>query len=363
VRLSGSSVTPAAIYGDAVPGSKLTADAVVQAFLKRASQPPTPAEYRIDIKLAIESWPEAVRALSFASRGFELTADERDWLASIAGECAPAAGITEEDANEKFAVIAQHPMFATIAARCDEIIDSFAEAPFCKLGTRSPKDSPYFVQFGGRVPTGGAVICNIATSWRAFEDFAIAQAMSAAATGDPGMLGGMLGKLGPKKKNPEAIDHLPWIWFREFRAWEPHQEFRCFMKDRKFVGATQYYGIDKTRDGRYMNITAFPDLVARGYEYEAAIKRFFDEQFLPATDDYVQGCVFDVIVDLDADRVTLVELNPAAPGTFPGLKDWSNPASFNGELDWADASFLPDSGTIHIEANELAAEVERRTGK
>lgn len=243
-------------------------------------------------------------------------------------------------------------MFAQIEAKCQVEIDKFDTPPFFKFGTRAPKDSPYFVQFNGRVPTGGAVICNIATSWRAFEDLAISQTHSGASKGFLGGIASLFASNG-KRANPDALDHLPWLWFREFKAWQPWQEFRCFMRDRQFVGATQYYGIVKTLDGRYEDIVAYPDLIERGHAYEAAIKAFFHDKFLPATEGFCKGCVFDVVVDLDSNEAFLIEMNPATFGTFPGFMDWNDPKSFDGELKWADASYLPDSGVIRIDAREI----------
>jgi hypothetical protein len=54
----------------------------------------------------------------------------------------------------------------TIAFRCDKEIVQFVQPPFFKLGTRSPKDSPWFQERGGRVFSGADVIAYIATSWR-----------------------------------------------------------------------------------------------------------------------------------------------------------------------------------------------------
>lgn len=341
-------ITPAAIYGD-VASAPVT---WVDAMLKQMSQPSTRQEYEIHVKFAIESWPDAVRALSVQSDGFQITRDEHAFLTAFAGECSPGSGLTEKQALKMFASFQTHPCFASLVERSNAIISEFDVAPFFKFGTRSPKDSPYAQQYDGRTPTGEAVLLNIATSWRAFEDLAQAQVWSGH---------------GPKPPFPFAkqhafkpLDHLPWFWFRAFQAWKPWQEFRCFMRDRQFMGATQYYGIEKRTDGAYVNIKAYQDLVERGDAYEAAIKRFFGERFLPATEGWCQGCVFDVAVDLDAGNVTLIEINPAFPSTFPGFMDWRDPSSFDGTLKWADASYLPDSGVVHVRADKLARELAQR---
>jgi hypothetical protein len=324
-------LTPAAVFGSRVPGEKqLTDDAIVASWLKHWSQPPTRAEYALSISTAIESWPNRVMDLSFRSRGIQLTHAQRDWLAGIAGECSPRSGLTEPQANARFAEIAQHPMFEEIAGIAQAVIGQFKEPPFFKFGTRSPKDSPFFCDFNGRVPNGGAVICNIATSWRAFEDLAISQ-VQAGGTGV--IISGLRNVLNAALRAPEqpcAIDHPPWLWFREYAQWEPWQEFRCFMRDGRFAGATQYYGVDP----KVGPLAVYPQLVDSGPFYETAIIEFFHNRFAPAVEDYLRSCVFDVVVDLEADSVHLIEINPARPTTFPGLKDWHRPETFNGELDW-----------------------------
>ena len=173
------------------------------------------------------------------------------------------------------------------------------------------------------------------TSKRACEDLIAAQLYSDLAAS--------------KKPGADGLAYQPSLWFREYRQWEPHSELRCFMREKTFVGASQYHGITASATHGVIEAEPFPELVGHGHEYEALIKEWFPT--FAAAAPY-RSCVFDVIVDRPAHSVTLLETNPAATTTFPGLKDWRRPETFNGELDWIDAPYR--NPTINISADELA---------
>lgn len=310
---------------------------VIADYCRKASTTPTAAEYRLDIKCALESWPQALRDLSFVSHGFQITREQRDWLASFAGEHSYNDG----------------PLFAPFVAQCDEQIAKFDSPPFFKFGTRSPKDSEFFHKMHGRAPDGRAVVFFVGTSWRAFEDLAHSQVHGKQDKRIP-----LLSALGlrDRRKPEDVIEHMPWVWFREYCTWKPWQEFRCFMRDGEFVGASQYHGVDPKVDGPVV----YPALCERAAEYQAAIIAFFHEKFKPAIEGHMKSVVFDVVVDLDALRVSLIEINAPSLGTFPGLFNWranGGQGDFDGELRWLQDSLPP---TIYIPADQIAADLARK---
>lgn len=309
-------------------------------LLQGVSQYPNPKTYDLSVKFALESWPDQLRALSVPSVGFELTSQERDALQVVAGELDASTEQSElEIAMPNLFKKCGIPweVFASIIDRCNDAIGTFEAAPFFKLGTRSPKDSMLFVQGDGRVTHGLDVLSYIATSWRAFEDLTEAGLMSVGA-GESSLvgilkhMGAAFGSWNAERRAAEGSPshHLPWLWFREHRTWRPEQEFRCFMREREFAGASQYHGVDPRTPGGQV---VYPWIVENASAIESAIKTFFNEQFLPATEGYLRGGVFDVAVDLDLRNVTLIEINPALFSTFPGLFDWKR-NDFDGELRW-----------------------------
>lgn len=329
----------------------------VRNYQLRFSAPPSYDEYRVDRKFAIENWPAAVRTLSFRSEGFELSPDELKLVAQIAYEIDPSDPDDAERDMQKALAIVNQPAVLALIDRCNAEIQKFAEPPVFKLGTRSPKDSPITIEQGPQVRSGLDVIMRVMSSARIFQDVttALLFAGNNMMTGEPDRKARKL----MAKRGEALISERPWFWFREFAPLSSWSEVRCFMKDRAFMGATQYDGLAITASGRILDITAYPDLVERGYEYEAAIKRYFENVLLPATEGWCQGCVFDIAVDLDADKITLIEINPAGPGTFPGLFSWEDQSRFTGEFVWAGEEYLPDRRKpIHVDARDIQAQID-----
>lgn len=335
-----SFVSPAGIY-DVARKPPIRSEA----FASKA-HPWSPRAYALNVKFALESWPQGVHDLSVQSVGFEIDRTERDILDLICGEvdardrkgCAQA--LASLIASDEFV----HGVLSNLVVRCDEKIAQFSESPFFRLGDCSPKDSELFLQYDGRTKNGLDVIAYLATSFRAWTHLTTACAMSAGVGQETAVpihqmfaraLSGWSDER--RKKEGSPLHHLPWLWFRQYHKWEPWQEFRCFMREREFVGATQYYGVDHRADGGRV---VYPQIVEHAIEIERLIKRFFEDRFLLATQGYCRGCVFDVAVNLDTKSVMLIELNPAGEQTFPGLFSWEA-MDFDGELRWLQDESAP----------------------
>jgi hypothetical protein len=315
---------------------------------------PSPAAYATGVAHALENWPDELRSLSFPSAGFELTPGEIMLIMTLWGEVelgladyasADAAWANADDVIAKSTMpisdgdplpLLSLPLLADLCGRIDALIENLATHgitdPVFKLGTRSPKDSPFIVCSGGRVSSSAQVLLLIFTSTRMLGDIGSDEAYNKMLAGDE------------KKLHPSLVEdlkavppHRTWFWFRAYERFEPYQEFRCMMgpgrdgQPRAFLGATQYHGIVSDPRGRYFEATPFPELVEHGYEYEKLILAWFPT-FREACP--YEECVFDVIVDRHAGVVILLETNPSGKRTFPGLYDWNRPELFEGDLKW-----------------------------
>ena len=331
------------------------------------SQAVTPAKYARNIKYALESWPPELHDLSYPSQTVTMTQDEILLMTELWAEVKlPFENYSNakeawEAADTIIGTATYHTSdgtdfrlrdiqtFANLERRVDESIRGFqkvcAEAakeagvldahvdPFFRLGTASPKDSPFAAVNNGRVSSGAQTMLMLLTSERGLAQIANDEFMQKALTtaNDPN-------DLKNATRDPERLaearaipPHLTHLWFRIFDPFERHAEFRCFMKDRQFLGASQYHQIISDPQGRYFRADPFPELVEYGPEYEKLIIDWFPK-FAEASG--MQDAVFDVVVDRKRGTTTLLEINPFDRTTFPGLMDWDNPSTFDGEVKW-----------------------------
>lgn len=355
---------------------------VIADYLANWSPAPSAQQHALNVRHALDSWPAELHALSVRSAGFEITAAERYALhaawgefhfparyataASVWNNAVSAFGELRDSSGYRLCDIT---VIADLVRKITATIEQLPyERPFFKLGTRAPKNSPFFALSGGRIENGEQALLLMLTSNRIVEDLISSETWETARAAKDAVLAGrpLPPQPAPFKIAPEAaraidnaaIAYLPWLWFREAMEIPPYAEFRCFMRDKQFVGATQYHNIVRSPDPKLGIISAAPfsELCAidratgemAGYTYERIIKAWFPS--FAAAAPY-QGCVFDVFVDLETERVVLLETNPAATTTFPGLKDWSEPTSFNGELDWVSEPYR--NPTIRLSTRDV----------
>jgi D123 len=330
-----------------------------------------PRVYALNQAHALESWPPSLHALSVPSYSCAMSKAEREacvrWMGELRlfGEFLtdPSAKWDEasdidfykekerktvaawrdpqatfsEIRNDEGKRLADDPNIAELVKRLNTILGELSErqieAPLVKLGSRSPKDSPFWPLCQGRVTCGEEIVLLLLTSTRILEDFmavefheqtrrAIIEQSRNMPIDEFARIVGMtdLQMAESLRSSEEArLNPEPQIWLREYRHFPEWAEFRCFMRRKELVGGTQYNGVLISRDGFRFRIEAYPELVARGPEYERLINEWFPvfRDACPYDD-----AVFDVVVDVDKHDVLLLETNPATLGTFPGLKDW-----------------------------------------
>lgn len=243
----------------------------------------------------LENWPSELRRLSIAQKDIPLDRDTAIVLGYFITELGEfyfekyAAGLTVNKQN----------VLNNLAIRIGVAAREFPNGVFVRLGSRSPKDSWLGHREGFHVMAGIKAIKLLTDcSERIAEDIRL------------------------------ALDnnYLPHIFLRQWIDMEPWQEFRCFMKDRKLVGISQY---------SYLEGECFKELVEYKDSIRWAIEMFF-EKFKQAS--HLNNVVFDVIVTkIQRENeiqweVKLLEINPFMVLTDPCLYDWNKPGEFDGSI-------------------------------
>lgn len=382
MRIPGfGSINPAGI----IEAVKQNASEMLEAGLARMGPAPTAQEYERQVMHTLESWPSSLHALSVPSVSIALSYKERERLVAWWGEtsaehtAATSAAEAWDNALKTFSAmadakgirIADDTVIAALVARINvTIADISFKNPFFKLGTRSPKDSPFFDYSHGRVSCGEQIVIAFLSSHRLFADLASSdiwsgranqvQAIHEQAAAMPiaefaeMMKTNDLEAAEALRSRPSleaSLDHLPTIWLREFQQIPRYAEFRCFMRNKQYMGATQYHGIMSSPKWGIIYAEAIPEIVAHGWDYDRILRDWFPT-FREAAST-MNSAVYDVSIDLETGSVLLLETNPADSRTFPGLKDWKNPESFNGELDWV-AEPIDHTNHVRLSKDEIA---------
>lgn len=235
----------------------------------------------------IENWPQDLCRLSLAQTGIKL-----DRFTAI------VLGMQIKDYGEAFSRMGRITLPETFAlssleTELDNEIATYPKGCYVRLGSRGPKDALYPTVWPAT--TGAHAIQNLtAGSERISDD--LQQAL--------------------------AENYDPYIWLRQWLPVEPQHEFRCFMKDRKFIGASQY---------NYFN-GAIPWQHENSGELEWIIRDIFFPQFKQAS--HLDNVVFDLIIrNRDCEwTCKLLEINPFFNMTDACLFDWRKPEDFDGSL-------------------------------
>lgn len=118
------------------------------------------------------------------------------------------------------------------------------------------------------------------------------------------------------------VNYNPYIFLRKNIRMEKRNEFRCFVKDNKLVGISQYFYRD-----RYYHID---DDNVREHIIDGA------ERLLQKIIDKInlKDFVFDIYYRRDKDLPLLIELNPWSDWTDSCLFDWATDNFENFEFRW-----------------------------
>ena len=173
--------------------------------------------------------------------------------------------------------------------KIDAALIKFPEGAFIRLGSRSGKDSAYAQYNGLKVthPYAGIKILTDASERVAF-DLRLAL----------------------------RFQYCPHIFVRQWLNIPAWAEFRCFMKNRKLIGISQY---------DCKNLGHCPEIAANQQQIKYAIEMFFQTFKIMS---HLDDVVFDVFLK-EIEKTTnpyfevkLLELNPLFDKTDACLFDW-----------------------------------------
>ena len=237
----------------------------------------------------IENWPRTLCQLSIAQTKVQLSLDE-----TVAFETYIK---NVWNSIEQRQPIPEAAIYDTLAERISDAMQ-LLKCPtgwFIRLGSRSPKDSYLFHDKKGRCGSEHDALAMLTCmSERVVEDLWDAINM----------------------------DYPVSIFVRQWLDIAPWTEFRCFMKNRKLIGVSQYQYHD--------TFAGLPKLID---SIRWAIEIFF-EQFRIAS--HLDDVIFDVFVRRHGPmhettwEVKLLEINPFGAFTDPCLFDWRDMNSFDG---------------------------------
>lgn len=240
----------------------------------------------------IENWPVALCSLSISQIDVPLTVGDANRLgANIVefGECFRLPRGTKRDISD-------------IRSKVAEAVSKMPDGAFIRLGSRSPKDSFEGLRRGSfKINTGDDPLeILLDASERVCADLLLAVKQG----------------------------YSPHIFVRQWMEIPRWAEFRCFMRDRKLVGISQYH---------YLQGEALPEIVADASTIEWVIRDQFFPSFREAS--HLDSVVFDVFLKRWTARdnsrvweVKLLEINPFFEFTDPCLFDWREGGQFNGSI-------------------------------
>lgn len=226
----------------------------------------------------IENWPNALCSLSIAQVDVPLTVEEARRLGSNIIEWGETFGPMQP--------------IEDIRARVADAVDRFPAGAFVRIGSRSPKDSWDGHRNGFRIlPGTDPLRFLLDVSERIYEDLTLAI----------------------------QHDYAPHIFVRQWQNILRWAEFRCFMRDRKLVGISQY---------NYLDNEVFQEILGEHKRIEQTIHGFF-EQFRTAS--HLDDVVFDVFLK-HGWECRLLEINPFFEMTDPCLFTWTGGGDFDGSF-------------------------------
>ena len=235
----------------------------------------------------IENWNPALYKLSIPQRGIRLSLEEVRGL----GRSIHRWGKWFPDGPSA--------SFQRVACKVACLLSTFPSGAFIRLGSRSAKDSYYALTRGLRVTDSQSAMRMLTGgSLRVALDLILAL----------------------------RNQYKPYIFVRDWLNIPNWSEFRCFMKDRKLVGISQY---------DCKNLGHCPEIAENKNRIKAAIEVFF-KKFQSAS--HLDEVVFDVFLDVKQGRLgssidaKLLELNPFFQKTDPCLFDWSVENDFDGSF-------------------------------
>ncbi len=214
----------------------------------------------------IENWPKSLHELSIPSCGLSLGEKEIHAFGSCIAGWGELFSDLEDAATTRRAIV----------QNLDQAVKKFPAGVFVRLGSRGPKDTTFPAGYclkNGKLKSGREA-WNMLTagSERIAKDLQVSLVRS----------------------------YRPWIWVREGVNIPKWAEFRCFMRDRRLVGISQYH---------YSGL--FLQVADHAAEIRDSIIEFFTKKFAEVS--HLDSLVVDVFVSPRKDgsfETRLLEINP-----------------------------------------------------
>lgn len=241
----------------------------------------------------IENWPAGLYNLSIPQVNLKLPMPKAMIL------------IWEHLADGKESTPLEMSYLGAVDAKITKAGLAFPDGFFVRLGSRSPKDSWVGYEEGFKCVDGRKALRMFLDSERIWEDLQLA----------------------------DTKGYEPQIWLRQWQEIPQWGEFRCFMRDKKLVGISQYDYLDGQR---------YDEIAENADSIHWAIDKFFTGLFLPKI--HLDSVVFDVWVkrrvrgNEQSWEVRLLEINPFGVFTDPCLFSWKDGGDFDGWLRFIEES-------------------------
>jgi len=253
---------------------------------------------------AVEAWYEAIREFTFETLFVELAPLGVDALLQAHNARSTGCPLNAQSADT----------ITALAKAVDEAIANVGGAAFIRISTLSPKDAVIWMH-SKLQPILQAELAHVEPDDREGEIIAVNRACCLACrmtNGDDAM--DLLVRsdrvdrhLTARKEDVGDAIKIN-IVVRRWVDFRPELEFRGFVYNRKLTAVTHYYKFCYVRE-----------VIERKEAIVLQIQTFFDEHLcetIPAT-TYVIDFAF-----LPTEELIVVELNPFALNTSPGLFDW-----------------------------------------
>ena len=232
----------------------------------------------------LENWPSSLSGLSIRHAGVALTPAEISTLGALNGVHAHRFGQPDDHALE------------SLTAKLQAVLEPYPGGAFVRLGSRSTKDTSLGLLTGCFCPNAEAALRLLTNgSHRLAFDLGLAR----------------------------QTHYAPHVFAREWLAIEPWMELRCFMRERRLVGMSQYH---------FGSLEAGTMLHGRVGQVLASMASFFPT-FRDAC--HLDTVVFDVALRVDGNAAVdtiLIEINPWIPETQPCLFSWETGGDFDCSL-------------------------------
>ncbi|MGR8930380.1 MAG: hypothetical protein ACU836_07045 [Gammaproteobacteria bacterium] len=249
----------------------------------------------------MENWPGELAALAIPHIELALSTEETAALNS-------AAPIWRDR------LVAQDPPgLHSLSARLQPLVQAFPGGAFVRLGSASAKDSPIF-----RVNKGRAMY-NI-TAIKLLQTSPIVRS---------------------HLRQCLELGYAPRLFVEQWLSIQPWQEFRCFMRQRRWVGVSQ---LDCANAGPH------PEIPAAGSRIVQAMRSLLPRL---AAASPLDSAAYDVCVLADRTapegcRAKLVEINPWGPVTDACLFGWDKADDFDGSFRYLEGSeYAPTIRRVH----------------